>query len=278
MSRFVNTGEPGMHGSIPRDRFLAYFTYPEIQAIDKKHAAVVLLISAVEQHGQHMAVGTDSIQGWNVMGAALGRLPKDVHVYALPPVVYGKSNEHSDIPGTFWLSAKTMIDVVHDITRGVMVSGFKRLILFGCHGGNNAILDVIARDIHVETGLVVFPLHMLALGTRRDQISDEEASYAMHGGDAETSCMLAHEPSLVHMDKAKRAKYKMPEGFGPTFAPGPHLRFAWRTSDLSKIGNIGDPTTATREKGEIMIEREIARLVDAFTRMSRIDMPLEQVQ
>lgn len=275
MSRFVNTGEPGMHGAIPRDRFLSYFTYPEIQAIDKKKAAVVLLISAVEQHGQHMPVGTDTIQGWNVMGAALGRLPKDVLVYALPPIAYGKSNEHSDYPGTFWLSAKTMIDMVFDIAKGVQVSGFKRLILFGCHGGNNAILDVIARDVHVETGLVVFPLHMLALGARRDQVSDEEASYAMHGGDAETSCMLSHEPSMVHMERAKRAKYKMPEGFGPTFTPGPHFRFAWRTSDLSKVGNIGDPTTGTKEKGDIIIERETVKLVDAFTKMAVLNFPLE---
>lgn len=277
MSRFTNTGEPGMHGPIPRDRFLPYYTYPEIQAMDKKHAALVLLISAVEQHGQHMPIGTDSIQGANTLGAALGRLPKDVHVYALPPIAYGKSNEHSDYPGTFWLSAKTLIDVVFDIARGVKVSGFKRLILFGCHGGNNAILDVVARDVHVDTGLAVFPLHMLALGARRDQISDEEASYAMHGGDAETSCMLSHEPSLVHMDRAKKAKYRMPEGFGPTFAPGSHFRFAWRTSDLSKIGNIGDPTTGTKEKGDIIIEREIGRLADAFTKMSRIDFPLEQI-
>lgn len=277
MTRFGNIGEPGMHGSIPRERYLAYMTYPEIQQIDKKHAALVLLISAVEQHGLHMPIGTDSIQGWNVLGAALARLPKDVQVYALPPIVYGKSVEHSDYPGTFWLSAKTMIDVVNDVAKGVIVSGFKRLILFGCHGGNNAILDVIARDLHIETGLAVFPLHMLALGARRDQVSDEEASYAMHGGDAETSCMLAHEPSLVHMDRAKRTKYRMPEGFGPTFAPGPHFRFAWRTSDLSKTGNIGDPTTGTKEKGEIIIEREVTKLVDAFTKMSKIEFPLEQI-
>jgi creatinine amidohydrolase len=273
----VNIGEPGMHGSIPRDRFLPYLSMPQIQAIDKQHAAVVLLIAAIEQHGLHMPVGTDSIQGWNTLGAALGRLPRDVEVYALPPVAYGKSNEHSDFPGTFWLSAKTMIDVVNDIAKGVAVSGFRRLILFGCHGGNNAIIDVIARDIHIDTGLIVFPLHMLALGARRDQVSDEEASYAMHGGDAETSCMLEHEPSMVSMELAKRAKYRMPEGFGPTFAPGAHFKFAWRTSDLSPIGNIGDPTTATREKGEIIIEREIGRLVDALTKMSRIDFPLEQV-
>jgi creatinine amidohydrolase len=267
-----------MHGSIPRDRFLPYFSYPQVEAIDKQHAAVVLLIAAVEQHGPHMPIGTDTIQGWNVLGAALGQLPSDVHVYALPPLAYGKSNEHSEFAGTFWLSAKTLIDVVHDIAKGVVVSGFRRLILFGCHGGNNAIIDVIARDIHIDTGLAVFPLHMLALGARRDQVTDEEASYAMHGGDAETSCMLAHEPSLVSMDLARRAKYRMPEGFGPTFAPGAHLRFAWRTSDLSPIGNIGDPTTGTREKGEIIIEREIVRLVDAFTRISRVEFPLEQVR
>ena len=277
MSRFTNVGEPGMHGPIPRDRFLPYMTYPDIQKIDKKNAALVLLISAIEQHGLHMPIGTDSIQGWNVLGAALGKLPKDVHVYALPPIVYGKSNEHSDFPGTFWLSAKTMIDVVNDIAKGVIVSGFRRLILFGCHGGNNAILDVIARDVHVDTGLAVFPLHMLALGARRDQVTDEEASYAMHGGDAETSAMLFHEPSMVHMDRAKRTKYKMPEGFGPTFAPGSHLRFAWRTSDLSKTGNIGDPTTGTREKGEIIVGREVDKLADAFTKIATVEFPLEQL-
>lgn len=274
-SRFSDIGEPGMHGPIPRDRFLPYLTYPEIEAIDKAHAALVLSIGAIEQHGLHLPVGTDSIQGQNVLGAALAQLPREVACYALPPLAYGKSNEHSDFAGTFWLSAKTLIDVLFDLSKGVVRSGFKRLILFGHHGGNNAIIDVIARDLRIETGLMVFPLHLLALGARRDQVSDEEASYAMHGGDAETSAMLAHEPSLVHMERAVRAKYAMPEGFGPTFAPGSHLRFAWRTSDLSPTGNIGDPTTASADKGTIIVEREVARLADAFTRICRIEMPFE---
>ena len=57
----------------------------------------------------------------------------------------------------------------------------------------------------------------------------------------------------------------------------PSARLAWKTSDLSQIGHMGDPRTASAEKGTIVVDREIAKLVEAFTQICKVEMPFERV-
>src|SRR5262245_64207090 len=75
----------GLHGSIPPHRYWAYYTWQEIDAIAKRdrNATAVLNIGAVEQHGPHLPLITDTLLGMEVLGAALARLPEDVTVLAL---------------------------------------------------------------------------------------------------------------------------------------------------------------------------------------------------
>ena len=267
---------PGVHGPIPPRRFLPYLTWQEIRDLDKSKAAVVLPVGSIEQHGPHLPVATDTLTGTTILGRALSRLPDGVDCWALPPTNYGKSNEHHGFPGTFSLSATTLLALVGDIARGVAESGFKRLMLLNSHGGNVALLELAARDIHIATGMMVFPLGMQRIGASREFLSEHERLHGMHAGDGETSMILGLAPELVRMDRRVGEVPVVPDGFAITTMPT-GVPFAWISADFSESGAIGNSETATREKGEQIAELATARLAEMLERICTFDGARGQV-
>jgi len=247
------------------DRYqLARLTTAEVAALDADRTLAVLPVAAVEQHGPHLPVLTDTMIGQAVLTRALALRPDDGRVWVLPPQAYGKSNEHTGFAGTFGLRAETLAGTVRDIARGVYASGLRRLMLLNSHGGNPEILDYVARDLREELDLLCFTAHPFRLGLASDIISDVEGGVGIHGGEAETSVVLAIAPELVH-----------PEAYTPELPPvRRYMRrftfkgaasFGWLTRDLSVSGTIGDPRAATAEKGEAILRAEarvVAELMD----------------
>jgi creatinine amidohydrolase len=250
-----------VHGTIPPRRFWGYYTWQEIDQIAKSdpNATAVLSVGAVEQHGPHLPVITDSLIGPEILGAALARLPDDVMVLGLPPTVYGKSIEHEEWPGTITYSGDTLRSVMMDIAKSVARSGFGKLVLLGSHGGNNGIIDDYFRDLKMATGLRVFKIHLGGIGNVPGLTTAEEAAVSMHGGDSETSAVRYLAPELVAMDRAEGYLYNLRPEVGYSFK-GQDAIEAWVAADLSKTGAIGNPHPSAAEKGEAAVEAKIARL------------------
>ena len=98
-----------LHGWIPPSRFFAYLTTEDIAAMPGKAEAVVLQpVAAIEQHGPHLPVAVDTAIVMGVLGHALARLQAGVPCWCLPPICYGKSNEHVRFPGTVTVGASTL--------------------------------------------------------------------------------------------------------------------------------------------------------------------------
>jgi creatinine amidohydrolase len=241
---------------IPDTFNLARLTTTEIGALDGDRTLVVLPVAAVEQHGPHLPVLTDTMVVTEILSRALSQRPNDGRVWALPAQAYGKSNEHTGFPGTFGLSAATLAATLRDIARGVHASGLRRLMFLNGHGGNPEILDYVARDLRAEFDMLCFTAHPFRFGPGRDVLSDVEGGYGIHGGEGETSVVLAIAPELVH-----------PEAYTPELPPvRQYMRhftlkgaasFGWLTRDLSRSGTIGDPRAATAEKGEAILRANV---------------------
>jgi len=120
-------------------RNFVYLTWKQVDALSREDTLLVLPTAAVEQHGHHLPLATDTLLNNFMLGKALELLHRDMPVYALPPVCYGKSNEHIGFPGTLSVSAATFMAVVRDIGASVASAGFKKLVLFNTHGGNAAL-------------------------------------------------------------------------------------------------------------------------------------------
>jgi len=259
-----------VHGSIPPSRFWGYYTWQEIDRIAKAdpNATAVLSVGAVEQHGPHLPVITDSLVGPEILGAALARLPDDAMVLGLPPTVYGKSVEHEEWPGTITYSGDTLRAVMLDIAKSVARSGFSKLVLLGSHGGNNGIIDDYFRDLKMATGLRVFKIHLGSIANVPGLTSPEEAAVAMHGGDAETSAVRHLAPELVQMERAEGYLYRAEGDVGYSFK-GQDAIEAWVSADLSQSGAIGNPHPSSPEKGKTAVEAKVARLAELLEAIYR---------
>ncbi|HEY9599681.1 MAG TPA: creatininase family protein, partial [Cyanophyceae cyanobacterium] len=132
-----------MHSFIPPERFFPYLTWTDIQAMpDQENVVIIQPVGAIEQHGPHLPLIVDAAIGVGVLGKALAKLPAEIPAYALPPLYYGKSNEHWQFPGTITLSAQTLLAVLMEMADSLYQSGFRKLVLMNSHGGQPQVMEI----------------------------------------------------------------------------------------------------------------------------------------
>jgi creatinine amidohydrolase len=253
---------------IPDNRKFAYLNWKQVEALPKQETLLVLPTAAIEQHGHHLPLATDTLINNFLLGKAMEKLLANVPVYALEAVCYGKSNEHLGFTGTLSVSATTFMAVVRDIGASVAAAGFKKLALYNTHGGNASLVDVMARDLRAEFGLRTFALYGSG-GARFDGLSAQERAYGFHAGEIETAFLLSATPELVDRSAYSVnyiADVEKPETLLPENAPA---TFAWLTRDIAPSGVMGDPRPATAENGARWAEQAAERIAHALEAMLR---------
>lgn len=264
-----------LHGFLPADRFLPYLSWMEIRDLpDPANTVILQPIGAIEQHGPHLPLAVDAAIATGVLGAALERLPQHVPAYALPPLCYGKSNEHSGFPGTISLRAETLLHTLLELGDSLYAAGFRKLVFVNGHGGQPQILEIAARDLRQRyPDFNLFPLFVWNVPHRiLELLSPQEQVLGIHAGDAETSLMLALLPQTVQGDRLVR---EYPQGV-PTdglLSLEGALPFAWLTRDLSQSGVIGDATTASPEKGQQILDQLSSGWVAVIEAIWRFQAP-----
>jgi creatinine amidohydrolase len=240
---------------------LAEMTWPQVAALSKD-MPVVLPLAALEQHGHHLPVFTDSLLVGEISRRAEQELPGRV---LLAPVTWlGNSAHHLDFAGTMSAAPRTYIDLVGDMVENFLAHGFKRIVLVNGHGGNNvpgeqALFEVRQRHRTRDDLLLVFACYW-ALGAQPRTIDPSFEQAAMgHACEWETSMILALAPHLVG-DYTSAADVD-PAG---TFDPA---RRAWTTKDRSEKGHIGRPRAASAEKGKRLLDLFAADVVKLLSRM-----------
>ena len=242
-----------LHGWIPPSRYFAYLTWPEIRDMpDKENVVILQPLAAIEQHGPHLPVAVDSVICTAVLGAALEKLPADVPCYCLPPLCYGKSNEHIRFPGTVTLTAETLLRTLAEVADSIYRAGFRKLAIVNSHGGQPQVVEIAARDAHERhPDFAVFPLFVWRIpGVARDALTAKEREFGIHAGTAETSMLMALLPETVKADKLVCEYPDLPDGLLSMEGARP---FAWLTNDLSRSGALGDATAASPELGREMM-------------------------
>jgi creatinine amidohydrolase len=253
---------------IPDNRKFSYLNWKQVEALPKQETLLVLPTAAIEQHGHHLPLATDTLINNLLLGKALEKVPANTPVYVLEPVCYGKSNEHLGFPGTISVSAATFMAVVRDVGASVAASGFTKLALYNTHGGNSSLVDVMARDLRAEYGLRTFALYGSG-GVRYEGVSAQERAYGFHAGEIETALLLSATPDLVD-ESAYTVNYiadvEKPETLLPENAAA---TFAWLTRDIAASGVMGDPRPATAENGAQWADQAAERVAQALEAMLR---------
>lgn len=245
----------------------AELTSRQFEGLDPERTVAILPVAATEQHGPHLPVMTDTAIAAGMLALLRERTPADLNALILPIQAIGKSNEHLLSPGTLSLSAETLTRVLVETGEGVYRAGLRKLVLANSHGGNAAILSVVARELRVRFGMLVAVTHWRSFGLPDKMYDAVESRHGIHAGDIETSLMLQFRPELVHMDRAKNfvsSALAMENEYVHLQPAGTHA-FGWIAQDLHPDGAVGNASIATAEKGA----QTGAHQVDGFIELLR---------
>ncbi|MEO6032434.1 MAG: creatininase family protein, partial [Burkholderiaceae bacterium] len=184
-------------------RHWAEYTSPEFAALERDRLIAVLPVSAIEQHGPHLPLSVDTTIVEGIVQRVIERLPDELPVVFLPTQRIGKSNEHARYPGTLTLSIETLIHLWMEIGDCVAAAGVRKLVIFNSHGGQGMVGEVVARDLRVKHDMLVVATNTYSFGTPAGMFGAAETQHGIHGGDKETSVVLALRPDLVDMGQAR---------------------------------------------------------------------------
>ncbi len=260
-----------------KSRFWADLTMRDFARLDGAETIAVLPVAAVEQHGPHLPLSVDLTLADGVVAAALGHLPADLPVLILPTQQVGKSNEHSRFPGTLTLSAETLMRVWMELGECVARTGIRKLVLFNSHGGQVSLMDIVARDLREKHDLIVYSVNWftLPLGDAVEGLFPaEEHRFGIHGGDVETSMMLALRPQFVEMGQARDFKSSSQERAAkyPILGNGRSARLGWQMQDYNPMGAAGNAAAATADKGQAVIDAAAMALAQLLQEISQLPL------
>ncbi|MGB8861794.1 MAG: creatininase family protein [Ilumatobacteraceae bacterium] len=250
-----------------RVRYFPDLTGPQVAQRLTDRSILVQPLGAIEQHGPHLPLSTDSVVATAVAEAAVAEVGEELDVWLLPTLEYTKSNEHAWSAGTVWLSATTLLAVLDDIGRCIATTPAKRLVFLNGHGGNSALLNVANRELRLAHGLMTFLAHPGVPADQGGSSPADELGMGVHGGTEETSIMLHLAPHLVDVGLAER---RVPEviALNQYVRFGGRVSFGWMSNDFYPDGYIGDPTAATAELGRQLFEGAVRGFGEALREIS----------
>ena len=270
-------GPPDLQESVPMTlprRVWLDMTTEEFAAADASGWIAVLPIAAVEQHGPHLPVGVDTMVMQGYLDRLLPQIPADLPVTVLPIQAVGKSNEHLAFKGTLSLTAETAARVWIEIGESVYRAGVRKLLIVNSHGGNMAVMDIVARELRVRHGMLVAFTSWHLFGYPHGLYSEDEMRLGIHAGEIETSLMLEFRPDLVRMGRAadfRPVTYAMEERLSK-LRTGRPAGFGWMAQDLHPSGAAGNAAVATREKGAASARHGVDALVALLRDIQRFDL------
>jgi creatinine amidohydrolase len=249
-------------------------TWQDIAGGDTARWIAVLPLAAVEQHGPHLPLGVDAYIAEAYLARVRDLLPDDLPATFLPVQRIGVSAEHLAFPGTLTVSATTAIAAWTELGDSLARAGVRKLVLVTSHGGNVAAMETVARDLRARLGMLAVTVGWHRFGYPDGAFSAEEKKHGIHGGDIETSLMLAAKPDTVRMAQAPKAtpetvamaaEFKWLGAYRPA-------GFAWMTQDLHPSGAVGDATLASAGKGDAVLARGAQAFVELLREIDRFDL------
>jgi creatinine amidohydrolase len=212
-----------------------------------KDIPVLIPVAAVEQHGHHLPVATDSM----LLGEIVRRVEQAMssQVLIAPLMWLGNSDHHLDFPGTLSAPPRVYLDMLVGLFDNLIQHGFKRLYMLNGHGGNDvpgkqAVFELRQKYRQRTDLLLLFSTYWSLGGAPWEKHSELVQREMGHACEWETSMILRIAPHLV-------GNYQAAEVVPPGNAFLPATR-GWITKERSTLGHIGQPHLATAEKGEAL--------------------------
>lgn len=226
----------------------------EFDHMRRNYSRGLIAVGSLEQHGRHLPVATDLI----IAEYVTKHVAKRIGSFIFPPIYYGISVEHSPFFNVS-LRYSTFIDMTHDIAVSLSETGLKKVIFVNGHHGNSGAMQYVMHDVArlVDKDFSVYALNYW-------NMMDTEFD---HGGETETSIMLAIRTEHVRMDKAE-----------PSAISRPKLKRTYQTltnnpGSFPKItgnGILGDPRKATARRGQELLRQIIKNTASVILELDEL--------
>ena len=226
------------------ERFIEEMNAVEVRKTVNEKTIAILVFGACENHGDHMPFGSDFIFPTEIAK----RLANKVNnVIVLPAIPYGVSLHHDQFQMTMSINPETLVGIISDLLSSLFQNKIKRVLIINGHDGNIGPIEIAARSIknkHPEMTIACLESWWILVGQLKKDLFEVWSGLG-HGGEAETSAILAVRPDLVNMESAPiEVIPKLPE----------NIRIFWKFDELTSTGASGAPQRASIEKGNQILQ------------------------
>ncbi|TFG34746.1 creatininase family protein [Candidatus Thorarchaeota archaeon] len=241
--------------------FWSELTHANFREVASKTEIVIMVTGAMEAHGKHLPLSTDSL-----LPAYLAeKVAERTNVLVLPTIPFGDSWVFDKFEGTISISPEVLINFYASIMEGIFKHGFRYIIVLNGHGGNIPEISLAATKATEQGQRVVIIVNWwndLAEAARKLV----EETPGGHAAEDETSEVMHVRPDLVDMKKAEshrvKSKFRIISGI--------------YREDLLPSAMYGDPRKANSEKGRLIMEQAEEDLIALIRQLEQGKLPIEQ--
>jgi creatinine amidohydrolase len=258
------------------NRNFAEMSQEEVAVADTSRWIAVMPLAATEYHGPHLPPETDAIIAGDISRRLTGEIDEAMPVTFLPVEAVGYSPEHLGQPATLSLEFDAAIERWIATGSALAAQGIRKLVLLNAHGGNSPLMTIVATELRVRESMLCVATSWTRFGTPENLISPEEMAWGIHGGEVETSAMLAIAPDRVRMELAEdfhSLQQRLAQRYRYLRAYGRHA-FGWKMTDLNPSGAVGNAAAATAQKGEALLRHAVSGLAELLREIDDFDLAM----
>ena len=247
----------------PRPWILAEQSLPAVRAAN--YQVAVLSWGATEAHNLHLPYGTDNVES-EAIAIESARLAweRAARVAVLPTIPFGVNTTQLDIPLTLSMMPSTQLALLGDLAASLEGQGIRKLVVLNGHGGND--FKPLIRELYPRTRVFISTIDWWKVADAKRHFTDQ----GDHAGELETSVMQHLAPGLVRpLNEAGSGAAKRWR------IAGLREGWAWAPRQWTKVTadtGIGDPKTATREKGEQFVSEVCERIASYLVELAAVDL------
>ena len=230
------------------------FTAPDFaRAVKRARGVCIVPVSVIEKHGDHLPLGTDMFAGTEIACRAAAMEPAVV----FPPYYFGHIPEAKHVPGTVAIQSRLMVDLLENVCDEIARNGLKKIVILNAHGGNAFLRPFAKSMLDRERDYTVYLVDLQHYSHREDPRWTKvmETPFDAHGGEGETSWIMAICPELVKpAHKAGRPMKRL------AHLPPLYTAIDWYADFPTHYA--GDARPASVEKGELLLEIRAANVAE----------------
>jgi len=257
-------------GGIPMKRYqLSAYSWQEVEEMDRESIAILTPLGSIEQEGTHLPLGVDTF----VAESLANEVAKATNALVGPVFPLGYSEWFLEFSGTISLKLETLTQILREYLACLIHHGFRKLIFINGHAGNAPAVDLVARECTMSRGarIAMVEVWKIANSMAKD-IPELKEKVFKHAGEIMTSVMRYLQPDMVSMDRARveylkagQGPFKALSSLGPAEFKGVEIKVYEQAKKLTESGIMGDPLSATAEKGEAIFTALKSYLIEMVT-------------